>query len=366
MAISEYHSEVDQVGKEAWSEMIQRFEDASVYQTWSYGSIRWGENRISHLVLKKKGEVVAVAQARILRLPLFKGGIAYIRWGPLWRLFGKERDIDSLREMLRALVEEYVDRRGLFLRVLPNEIGGEEDSVRSIFEAEGFRWKQSSYRTLILNIAPSLELIRKGLRKEWRYQLNRAEKQKMEVIEGAEEELFKIFMTLYQQMVSRKSFSPGVDIDEFRAIQKDLPDLLKMKIFVCQVHGEPVGALVGSLLGNKGIYVLGATGDKGLKLNSSYLLQWRMIQWLQSSGAHYYDLNGFDPENFPGTSFFKAGLSGKDVYHIGEFESCRSSVSSFLVKVGDQVRVTSIKIKPWFNRLRTRFLSRERKMNSGG
>ncbi|MDD1777937.1 MAG: GNAT family N-acetyltransferase [Candidatus Helarchaeota archaeon] len=357
MPIPVYHTEVDQIKKDEWSEIIQHFEDASVYQTWSYGAVRWGENKLSHLVLKKNGVIVAAVQARILQFPLFQRGIAYIRWGPMWRLRGKERDLDSLGQMARALVEEYVVRRSLFIRVLPNEIEGEGDAVRQIFEAEGFRWKQSSYRTLILDLAPSLESLRKGLRKVWRYNLNKAEKQAMNVIEGTNDNLFEIFMTLYNQMLLRKRFLPGVDINEFRDIQKDLPNPLKMKIFIGKLNEEAVGGLVGSLLGNTGIYVLGATGEKGLKLQSSYLIQWRMIQWLRESGARYYDLNGFDPDSYPGTAFFKAGLPGKDVYHIGEFEASRSLISSFLVKSGDQVRTTSLKIKFWFNKMRNRFIT---------
>jgi len=357
MPTQAYNIEVDQVGREEWSEIIQHFEDASIYQTWSYGAVRWGENKLSHLVLRKNGVVVAAAQARILKPPFLQRGIAYIRWGPLWRLCGKERDLDSLRQMARALIEEYVVRRSLFLRVLPNEVEWGGDTVRPIFESEGFRWKQSSYRTLILDLAPSLESLRKGFRREWRYNLNKAERQGMNVAEGTNDNLFEIFMTLYHQMLIRKNFLPGVDIHEFMGIQKDLPHSLKMKIFVCKFNEEPVGALVGSLIGNTGIYVLGATGNSGLKLRSSYLLQWRMLQWLHGSGARYYDLNGFDPDNYQGTSFFKAGISGKDLYHIGEFEACQSSMSSFLVKSGDQARNASLRIKLYLNRRRNRLIA---------
>lgn len=48
-----YDVEIDQVEKTEWSKLVQRFDDATIYQTWSYGLVRWGEKNLSHLVLKK-------------------------------------------------------------------------------------------------------------------------------------------------------------------------------------------------------------------------------------------------------------------------------------------------------------------------
>ena len=352
MLASGYSAEIDQVGEAEWSEIIQLFDDANIYQTWSYASIRWGENNLSHVILKKDGFIVGAAQLRIVRLPVLKRGIAYIRWGPLWRLCGKKTDLESLRQMTRALLEEYVLHRGLLVRVLPNEIEGDDNVIRSIFEMEGFRWRPDSYRSFLLDLKPSLKILRKGLRPTWRTHLNRADKNGLKLIEGTEDKLYEEFSVLYNEMLTRKGFSPGVDINEFREIQKDLSYDLKMRIMICEFEEEPVSALVGSLIGNRGIYLLGATGDKGLKLKGSYLLQWRMIQWLKEHGARWYDLGGIDPDGNPGVYHFKAGLGGADVKHLGCFESCQSLVSSFLVKAGNQLMMTSRKLKPLFNRIR--------------
>ncbi|MFI5073287.1 MAG: hypothetical protein ACHP8A_20675, partial [Terriglobales bacterium] len=80
-----YVSEVDSVDELNWDEVLGRFEDANIYQTWSYDESRFGRKNISHLLLKRGGEVVATAQARIVKLPFIKAGIAYVRWGPLFR-----------------------------------------------------------------------------------------------------------------------------------------------------------------------------------------------------------------------------------------------------------------------------------------
>ena len=78
-----YQTETDKITAPQWSELLNRFDDANIYQTWSYGSVRWGEENLSHLVLKRQGEAVAMAQLRIIRPRFGVAGIAYLRRGPL-------------------------------------------------------------------------------------------------------------------------------------------------------------------------------------------------------------------------------------------------------------------------------------------
>jgi len=350
--------EVDQIGKGEWTEMLQNFADAAIYQTWSYGAVRWNETNLSHIVLRRGKEAVAAAQARIVRVPILHCGIAYVTWGPVWRRQSKEKRRDHIHQMITALREEYVVRRGLYLRVLPSEVdeSTEAREIRSIFEAEGFRWTPSHYRTLLVDLAPSMPELRRNLSSRWRRQLNVAENKGLSIFEGTGSQLYEAFMTLYQEMLARKQFVPGMDVNEFKKIQQDLPAALKMKILVCAFEGEPVAALVGSLLGDTGIYLLGATGDKGLKLRGSYLLHWRMMEWLKEQGARWYDLNGFNPEKNPGTASFKEGVSGKDVRHIGQFDACQNVASSIALKFGDHLRATMQRMRHMSNRMKSLIL----------
>ena len=77
--------EVDRVTGPEWSQMLDLFDDANIYQTAAYGEVRWGERNLSRLVLKRDGEVLGMAQLRIIRPTPFKFGMAYLRWGPLWK-----------------------------------------------------------------------------------------------------------------------------------------------------------------------------------------------------------------------------------------------------------------------------------------
>ena len=40
--------EVDRATPAEWSAMLDLFDDANLYQTWSYGAVRWGRKNLSH------------------------------------------------------------------------------------------------------------------------------------------------------------------------------------------------------------------------------------------------------------------------------------------------------------------------------
>src|SRR5512139_1718822 len=103
-----YATEFDNVSRDEWTCLLQQFDDANIYQTWTYGSVRWGEKSLSHQVVKRSGEVIAIAQAAIKKAPLLGLGIAYIPWGPLCRKKGDSIDPENLKYSISFLRDEYV------------------------------------------------------------------------------------------------------------------------------------------------------------------------------------------------------------------------------------------------------------------
>ncbi|MCP4695247.1 MAG: GNAT family N-acetyltransferase [Gammaproteobacteria bacterium] len=344
-------TEVDTLDKKTWSsEVLAQFDDASLYQTWSYGAVRWGRENLSHFLLKKNADIIAAAQARIVKLPLVPGGIAYIRWGGMWQRKGQARDMSVFREMVRALRDEYALKRGLFLRILPNIMDIDSEAYLSILQEEGYtrRPLAEGGRTLYLDLTPSLEELRANLRPRWRNYLKKAEKSDIEVLESADGEHYEMFAALYRGMHQRKNFVEYVDIDEYQQIQQDLPDDLKMKITLCRSQGEVCAAVICAAAGNMGIYTLGATNGKGLKNRASYLAHWKTVEWLKAQGYRWYDLGGYNPDGVPGTAQFKAGLTGKkgiDARPIGQFDFCTSRISLLSVRTADVLRAQYRKVK---------------------
>ncbi len=329
---------MDRATPAEWSQMLDLFDDSNIYQTWSYGAVRWGRKNLSHVVLKRNDEVVGITQLRIVRPTSLKFGLAYLRWGPICHRRRTELDAEVFARMADALHQEYVVKRRLLLQILPNAFVG---SARAeVFQSAfaNFALEPSTtaktYRTFVLDVAPPIEQLRRNLDAKWRNKLTQSEKKGLKVVAGSGTDEYGIFCRMYNQMWERKAFETTVDVEEFGRIQQDLPEDQRMRILICERNGTPVAGVVASAMGDSAIYLLGATSDDGLNAKGSYLLQWTWIQWLKENGVRWYDLGGIDPNGNPGVYHFKKGFSGADVCQLTPFVACENAFSFAVVKAG--------------------------------
>lgn len=339
--VTDYSVETRQYSETEWYDLLSQFDDATIYQSHAYGAVRWGQNNLRHTVVRKSGEIIGAAQAIIYTVPVIRAGLAYIPWGPLWRRKGLDASPDTLRGIVTSLKREYCDNQGLLLRMTPG-IWQEAEADHAIghIVAEGYvrSTDVQPYRTLMLDLTRESAEIRKRLDQKWRNQLNRAEKNGLEITEGTAYELYDVFLQLQKEMMDRKQYKTTIDYVQFGEIQKRLPESMKMHIIICMHEGKPMTATIGSAIGERGIYLLGATGEEGMKQKSAYLSQWKMIQWLQERNCRWYDLGGINPEQNPGVYHFKVGISSLDVRHVGQFEVGTSILSSLAVSLGEKIR----------------------------
>ena len=362
-----YTSDVDRAEEGGWCDSLREFDDSNIYQTWSYGEIVHGKRKTSRLVLKKDGEVVALAQARIVKLALLNIGIAYIRWGPVWRRRSTVVDMDIFRQAIRALRNEYACKRGLVLRLFPAISNADSACYQAILKEEGFSSLSTvpPGRTILMDISPSLAELRDGLMPHWKRELKAAERNRLDIIEGEHDELFEAFVGIYKEMVSRKQFVEPNDIHQFRAIQKLLPPDLKMKVMLCKEGDTICSGLICSVIGNTALYLFGATSNRGMKSRGSYILQWKLIEQLTRKQVPIYNLNGINPVKNPGTYKFKADLAGrhaKDVLYLGRFDSNGSVLSISCVKWGETLNVAISRARGLFRTLGD--FGRQRKLAS--
>jgi lipid II:glycine glycyltransferase (peptidoglycan interpeptide bridge formation enzyme) len=345
-----YSAEFDTVDEHSWCELVQEFDDGNIYQTGQYGTIVAGQNNVGRLVLRLDGGVVAIAQARIKKLPIFGFGIAYVHWGPLWRRPGEQINSDNFRQAVRALRNEYVCERNLTLRIFPILFEDDPLHVRSILAEEDLSpaSESSQPRTILLDLAHPLTEIRQNMSAHCRRDLRTAERGNLEMIEGTSQEMFQIFIGMYKEMVSRKNFVEPNNIYQFMRIQSQLPEALKMRILLCKSETAFCSGLIYTSIGNSAIYLFGATSNAGLKSRGSYLLHWRAVEALKSQGASIYNLNGISPARNPGTYRFKSGFAGKfgrDVFYLGRFDVHPGSFGHLLIKFGDALRATARRMK---------------------
>lgn len=338
-----YAFEVDGLDASAWDTIVLGFADGNIYQTWAYEARRSGTDAMSHLVLRKDGDIVAAAQLRIVKVPMLPLGVAYARWGPMWRRRGCKDDPRHLQVALACLRAEYAQRRRLAVRILPLAFEHQRETVEPLLVHEHFERlaDEGAQRTLLLPLDPPLDALRRSLDQKWRNCLNKAEKNGLELKVGDDDAIFGEFVGIYRQMHERKAFHETSSVDGFRALQAQLPEGARLRVSLALRHGRPIAGSLFSVIGDTGIYLYGATGDAGMGTNASYLIQWDAVMWLKSRSARWYNLHGINPEVNPGTYRFKAGLAGRtgvDVRYLGTYQTTASPFSHALIRTVSRAR----------------------------
>lgn len=326
MPISGLQIEIDTIDRSRWHRLITEFDDASLFQTWSYGSAT-GKVGLSHIVVKGGADILGCCQVELTQSPIPKVGIADIHWGPLCMRRGEKFNPDVLFHIMHGIKKEYAIERGYLLRIWPHATGEVKESLKQILESEGFAKNEAQrpYRSLRIDLSPPIDDLRNNLGSDARRFLRRAEENGLNFIEGTNIELFDTLERLAREGARIKKFTDLTDYASYRRTQIDLPDALKVHLIICESQGEPVCAVGCSAIGDTGVYVLAGTGEKAYQLRATYLVQWRMIQQLKERGVRCFDLGPFNPERNPGVYRFKREIAGKRAWEekfLGEYHGC--------------------------------------------
>lgn len=353
---SGFTADCEGLSKEEWHSALAEFDDANFYQTWSYGQVRWGLSSLSHLVLRRDGLIAALMLGRIVRFGIIPGGIVHIRWGPVWIRKNQRPDEMVLRNMLRAMRNEYSVNRGMVLNVLPKEVNRRDIVLREMFINEGYIYRPSTEQTLVVDLANSLDDIRDNLHRSWNKSLRKAVNHNLTIIESNGKELLDWVIRIVRELEKRKGYATFVDVEEMLKINEDLPDYLKLKIYLCQHEKTPVACLGWWKTGRIGLPLVGGTSDKALPINASNMLWWKMIEDYSQNSFWYCDLAGTNPKTNPGVHHFKAGLAGRDssaTTYIGQFTAWENSLSHWGYLMANWIRISYKAFKAFAYRCNT-------------
>jgi lipid II:glycine glycyltransferase (peptidoglycan interpeptide bridge formation enzyme) len=309
---------IKQLDQAAWQCIASRFADHNYRQSWHYGiaAARRRRAESEHVAVCRGDEVIALADVRIKRVPVLGGGLAYISGGPLVRR-GETSDPELLDMALRALRDEYVQRRQLILHVAA-PLGTDSRPFERAGLSKTERGK--TYRTLLVDLSRPADAIRKSLAQKWRNGLNGAERNGLEIRCGSSTELLAEFCELFNRFRDRKHFDLDIDPSFYLELQREDERCDRLVVSLCHHDGQLIAGHVASLLGDTSVYLFGATDDLGLKKKASYLLQWHAIQYAKAHGMRWYDLGGIDPDENPNVFHFKSGMGGIDMTAPGPFE----------------------------------------------
>lgn len=294
-----------------WDRVIAEFDDLCQEQMSVFAGRRWPQAAQEPRLFLLDGEVVGGAMVMVQPLPLHLGKIAVSKWAPMLRHASRADARAIYAGMVDAMVEEYADRRGHMLSILPWAEVTPDNCAYEHLIARGFRRGSQLLfpnRYLVdLRLADSAQ--RQSFHQTWRRQLNKAEKAGLE-FEHACPEAIGDFDTLYAAMSDRKQFAD-------HSAYETVPDLmaiddpaLRPELFFVRHEGEVVAGALIFKGGDRAVYLYGATNERALPLRAGYFLHWHVIRWLRdNSRARWYDLGGTD--GFQGLHQFKKGMVGE-------------------------------------------------------
>jgi len=330
--------EIDNINRQDWDNLITQFDDASHRQTWEFGTIS-GFNP-SHAIAIDDGKVLGCSQINIRYIiPRAKIGYALIKMDPVFTRHGESPNYRILFDLLKAIKVEYGIKRNLLIRIEPPLVKKMKTELHHFLLSEGFVKNNyfTPYRTLIIDLSPSIEDLRSNLLGRWRRNLRKAEESQLEVTQSTSDKDFDILIDLAIDMISRKSLNRSMlaYFCFYKRLQKALPEQLKIQLFMCTKNKQPISCAAVSMIGSVATYLVGASNQEGLTFNASYLVHWHILTVLKQKGINYYDLGGINPRTNPGVFQFKRGIAGKnewDETFLGEYLGAFNT-SGRLVKI---------------------------------
>ena len=296
---------------ERWDTLAAQFADVCLEQTGAYMLSRWGSSRLCGLVLRDaaSGELEALALAVMAALPFIEAGLAYVKFGPLWRPKGRHPRPETLSAALRAMEAEFCRERGLLLRMMPPADPEHGDAWKRSMDAVGFRLRQPMphpERYLVdLRLGESEQLASLGAK--WRANLRKASPT-LRVEEVAPAEALPQFLALYGAMTARKRFVDHHRIAQVPAFVAAAPSSLGLRVFLAYAGTQPVAASLVAGSGERVFVPYSASTAEALPLRAGYALRWHIMKELRGSGAKWLDLGGHEGDD--GLRHFKAGNVG--------------------------------------------------------
>jgi lipid II:glycine glycyltransferase (peptidoglycan interpeptide bridge formation enzyme) len=315
-----------------WDRLVAGFSDLCLEQTAAYTVGRWGNSRLCGLVLRgaMSGEPEAAALALVAAVPLLKAGLAYVKFGPLWKPRNRPERPHILKAALTAIRQEFTEKRGLLTRVMPPAEPEDAPIWAQYLQQTGFSQRHAMAHPdrYLVDLSLSEDDQMKSLGAKWRANLRKASPL-VSTRECDPRADLPDFLALYGAMTERKQFADNHHVEHLPAFVSAAPPELNVRLFMAYADGRPVA---GSLLVGSGESVFvpfSASSAAALPLRAGYALRWAIINRLRGTQTRWLDLGGHDGDD--GLRHFKTGNVGRFGQVVtlpGEFDAPGSTMSN--------------------------------------
>lgn len=302
--------------KKTWEDFLNEYVGANFLQSYNWGEFQKSMgNQVWRLGIYNKNILKGVVQ--FYKEKAKRGHYFACPGGPLLD-FSQKEEFESLLAYIKLLGKK---EKVWFFRCRPQLINSLAN--KDLFSKYNF-YKSPMHLTadltLQLDISKDLDEILKGMRKNTRYAVRKAEKSKLKIVQSQKLEyidlLFKL-QTKTQQKHKFVAFSKSFFQKQFAVFLAD-----NQAVLFLAYQGDILCAVAFIIFyKDEAVYHYAGNSSLAYKNNASYLIQWEAIKEAKKRNLKKYNFWGVAPKDSPkhrywGVSIFKRGFGGEEVSYL--------------------------------------------------
>ncbi len=302
--------------KDAWEKCVLSFPKSNFLQSWYWGDFHLS---LGHKIIREGiffGENLVGVSLYIIEKAR-RGTYMIVPGGPLidWN---NKMLVDAVCDRMRDIGKE---ENVVFVRVRPQILDTNDN--QELFKSLGFKVAPTHLHaelTSELDLSISLTDILKNMRKQTRYEIKKAEKLGIQVLETTDPDAIKDFYDIQIKTAVRQKFVPfsyEFLYEQFKIFAKEG----FAKLYTAKLEDKVLAQAFVIFYGHEGAYHYGASTEDGRNFPGAYAIQWKAIEEAKNRGLKAYNFWGVAPEGhrkhrFYPISIFKRGFGGSDVAYL--------------------------------------------------
>ncbi len=302
---------------EDWQNRFGMLERGNLLQSYGYAraicplnrqKARWGLIQIDG----QNAGMVQILEAGILG-NLFHAVI--LDRGPLW--FEGFSSAVHIQTFFECFNKQFPKRWGRKRRIIPEVEDG--PAAKALFKTLGFERQASpGYQTVWLDLRPDEDVLRAGLRPNWRNKVKKAENRGLEVEWDETGKFFSGLLRNYQSDRVKKGYD-GPSASVLKALARTFGESEEILIGQALLEKEVVAAIFILCHGATATYQVGWNSETGREVAAHNFLLWQALGILKEKGIKNFDLGGTNDDSAQHVKRFKEGLGGKTVTLVGHY-----------------------------------------------
>ncbi len=313
-------------GGQGWDSLLLQASDYTVFQSFGWGECKrmTGWHPMRYVARSKDDKVVGMVQLLVKLLPLGFG----VAWAPGGPVQGFNSDGGALigRDLSGLLVELQSNYPHVLVR-FNSHIPNKTDLAYRFSQAcRRPYFKINSGFTIHMDVAASCDGLVSNLTSKHRYYIKRAEGAGLHWTSGVSDHDIAALVRVHKEMVKHKNLSlTAISEKEVVNFRKSLGEQ-GLTVLTGYAGAEPVTSCLTLNFGQKSIYMVAATNNRGRDLSAAYAMVTQLILLLQQKGIKHFDFGGIAPSSLSaaGVDHFKRGFGGVVVEYLGEWESAKT------------------------------------------